>query len=173
MESPEGRVYPSGTIEKIRNALDDYVDGWMKNIPDKMANAKEHLSIAGTEVLELILLGKIEELDKIGRKLNSFFWKLCYPRKVYNYIYREQIPINEKMQEGKKYKSSDYGRAKNAFLEGIELADEIINSYEMWEIEGMRGAEHRILYLATTIITAIVTFVVTIGVTILLKILKI
>lgn len=38
MRSPKGKVYASGAIEGIRNALDDYVDGWLNNKPQKRAN---------------------------------------------------------------------------------------------------------------------------------------
>lgn len=159
MESPKGPIYASGAIEKIRNALDDYVDGWLRNNMKKMANAEEHLSMAGSEALEIILLDKINYLTKIGKKLNFFFWRIFYPRKVYNYIYTKKPFIDKKMKEGKSCKSTDYYDTKNAFMEGIREANKVIDKYEMWEIPGMREAEHRILYF----MTALITFIVTIG----------
>jgi len=170
MKSPKGKVYPSGSIEKIRNSLDDYVDGWLNNKPNKTANAEEHLSIAANETLEIILLSKIKRLDKIGKKLNRLFWRNFYPRTVFNYIYERQPIISEKMEDGKRHKASDYYIAKKAFEEGISIADEVINKYETWEIQGMRHAEQRLTLFWMAIITIFGTIVAMILVTIILKI---
>ena len=63
------------------------------------------------------------------------------------------------MEEGKSLKASDYFKAKQAFVEGISLADKLIDEYQMWQIPGMRKAEHRVLILGTIIITFVVTIV--------------
>jgi hypothetical protein len=169
IESPKGPIYASGAIEKIRNGLDDYVRGWLDNDIKKMANAEEHLSMAGSEALEIILLDKINYLTKVGKKLNFFLGRILYPRKVYKYIYTRMPPIEEKMKNGKAYKSIDYYRAKDAFTEGIKAANKVIDEYEMWDIPGMRKAEHRINYFTTALITSIATIIATIGAFFLLK----
>lgn len=173
IESPRGPVYASGAIEKIRNALDDYVDGWLNNNSEKIANAQEHLSIAGNESLEIILLGKIKNLDKIGKKLNNRFWKFFYPRKIFNYIYSKTPSIEQNMITGKTLKSSDYYGAKNAFMNGIKEADEILDKYNKWEITGMKKAEHRLNIFWGAVITIIGSIITTLVVTIILKILEV
>lgn len=155
LESPYGPVYASGFLEVIRNAHDDCILGYRGKNLDKIANAEEHLSIAGTEALELILLDKMNALYEIHKQINFFLFKPLYPKEIYSLIYTNMVYVRDKLILGKSYKSNQFLEAKKAFEDGIQKAERVLKKYYSKEIPGLDRAERRASYFATFILGVI------------------
>jgi len=153
LECPKGPRYAAGFLDDVRNAFDDYVMGWIHNNDAKKANGYEHLSIANSEALELMLMYKMREINKIAKRLGGILGRLLFPRCAYNYVLKQMPSINNYMTTARENKSSDHNKARDAYLNGIEISNKIIEKYYSWEIPGMATAEHRINHIITAIIT--------------------
>lgn len=142
-DDDESYRYASDFWVELRDAMDDFAMGYNNNNEEKIANAMEHLRIIGGDVLEITLLNKIRQIDKIRSKLDSFFNRRFYPRKVYSFIAKRIPEIRTKLTEGRRYKSTDYETAKKYYEEGIQIAQDIIDRWDQWEIPGMKEGEQK------------------------------
>lgn len=152
LESPKAPRYASGFIDFIRNAHDDCILGYRNKQLDKIANAVEHLSIAGLEALELILLDKMKEILEIHRQINFFLFKVFYPEEVFSLMHNIMVYVRDRLIQGKLYKSRDFHRSKKEFQDGITRAENILKRYYSKEIIGLNRAERRVSWFITYIL---------------------
>lgn len=146
LESPKAPVYASGFLESIRNAHDDCIYGYRNKELNKIANAVEHLTIAGCEALELILLDKMKEILDIHNQINFFLWRAFYPEETFSLIHNNMIYARDKLILGKTYKSKDFHKSKKAYEEGIKKAENVLSKFYSKQIPGLYRAEKRISY---------------------------